>query len=68
MMEHGMGFGWVYTLIFVALAVWLVYQIVQRNSSRPDESVKTPLEILKERYARGEISKPEFDRMKDDLK
>ncbi|APF18964.1 Protein of unknown function DUF2078, membrane [Caldithrix abyssi DSM 13497] len=68
MMEHGMGFGWVYTLIFVALAVWLVYQIVQRNSSRPDESVKTPLEILKERYARGEISKSEFDRMKDDLK
>jgi putative membrane protein len=29
---------------------------------------ETPLEILKKRYARGDISKAEFEEMKEDLK
>ena len=44
--------------------VFLVKWIAQTSRSNPDKSA---LDILKGRYARGEISKEEFERMKADL-
>jgi putative membrane protein len=35
--------------------------------SNPEASGKNAMEILKERYARGEISREEYLRVKDDL-
>jgi putative membrane protein len=46
----------------VGLGVWLVLKVTGR-SSRGDGA----LSIARERYARGEISKEEFDRIKKDL-
>jgi putative membrane protein len=45
--------------------LFLVIYIVLRESKPARE--KTPLEILKERYARGEISEEEYRRMKEEL-
>lgn len=70
MMHYG-GYGGMYMwLFFLAIAVLVIYFIFKRDNSDdrrmilPDES---PLDILKKRYARGEITKEEYDRLKRDI-
>ncbi len=66
----GMGFGWIFMILFwglilvgiVALVRWFSDQSFARGSRG-----KTALEILQERYARGEIKKEEFEQMKRDI-
>ena len=67
----GWGFsivGWLFMIIFWVLiilgVVALIRYLGKSGSSRGD---KTPLDILKERYARGEIDKKEFEEKKKDL-
>ncbi len=60
-----MLFFWI---LLIAGAVWLLASgnrhVVQSNSGAP---VQTPLDILKVRYARGEITKEQYDQMRRDL-
>ena len=72
MMGFGMGFGFIFMLLFWGLIIWVVVAVARGtgqsggsdSASRPD----SPLEILKKRYARGEIKKKEFEERKKDLK
>ena len=68
----GMGFGWISMFLvwglvilgIVALIKWLMPQSPGDKSSRG----KTALEILQERYARGEIERDEYEQKKQDLR
>lgn len=62
----GMGvFFLVWALILAALVLLVRWLWVQgRPASRSEE---TPLEILKRRYARGEITREEFESVRRDL-
>lgn len=69
-----MGFGLIFMLLFwgllIAGAVWLVKAIfpgVQGGGSSFLKSSPSAGEILDQRYARGEIDREEYDRMKRDL-
>jgi putative membrane protein len=70
MMGYG-GFGGIFVwLILILIAGAIIYFIVNgskgtKNSA--DSTRETPIEILKRRYAGGEISKEEFDRLKRDI-
>ena len=73
------GFGMVMMVLFwVAIivgAVWLVMAVARGGQGRswsqtlpPGASAgETPLDILKARYAKGEITKDQFDQMRRDL-
>ena len=73
-MNHGwmgdgmMGFGWLLMLVFWgALAVGVVLVVRWFLSQQPRRRDEMPLEILKRRYAAGEISREEYERMRRDL-
>lgn len=60
-----MGFGWMFMILFWVLVIFIVVSLVKRTGSGEKETAE---EILKKRYARGEISKEEFERMKKDIR
>ena len=66
---NGFGLlGWVPMLLFWVLLILGVVALIRylgRSGQQPDG--KTPLEILKERYAKSEVDKKEFEQMKKDL-
>lgn len=67
MMMFGYGYGGMFMwLIFLIIIGLLIYFIVQNQKTKGPSS-KSPLDILKERYAKGEITKEDFDKMKKDL-
>jgi len=64
MMGIGMLFMVLFWVFVIAGVVYLIRWLMSQGlTSRPESS----LDILKKRYARGEISKEQFDEMKQDL-
>ena len=65
---HGYGGGmmWIFWILIVVALVWFVTFVTRRGGSPPGNE-NTALEILKERYAKGEIDREEFEQKKKDL-
>jgi uncharacterized membrane protein len=57
---------WLLLLVVVGVLVYFLVKASQTGGSRPAPP-ETPLDILKKRYARGEITKEQFDEIKKDL-
>ena len=66
---YGMGmFGGFWMLIFWAVFIVFIVWIVREVSGKKTDEKSKALDILKERYAKGEIDKKEFEEKKKDLK
>ena len=57
----GMGCGWLLGLIILILFIWLIIRVVGTGGRAAGSGGKSALDILKERYARGEIDKKEYE-------
>ena len=64
-MGFGVGFMWLFWILLIIVIVWIVKAAV--GSSTSSEPRKSAIDILKERYARGEIDKEEFEQKRNDL-
>lgn len=61
--------GWIAMLLFWGLAIVGIVAAARWLLSRGsgDSATESALDILKKRYARGEIAREEYERMKRDL-
>jgi putative membrane protein len=65
---HGYGGGmmWIFWILIIIALVWFVTFATRRGSGSPGNE-KSAQDILKERYARGEIEREEFEQKRKDL-
>ena len=67
--EYGMGGGMIFMALFwVVIIVGVIYLIkLLADKSRNGTQTESAEEILKKRFAKGEISQEEFEEIKKDL-
>lgn len=66
----GMGFGWIGMLLFWGLVIAGVYfaaRFALRGNAANCQK-DTPIDILNQRYAHGQITREEYERIKEDVK
>ena len=79
MMYYGFApFGWIFMLVFLCIIIGGIVALARGgfgkgfmcghdNGDYKHGISKSPLDILKERYAKGEIDKKEFEERKNNL-
>lgn len=68
----GMGIGGfflmaLFWIVVILLAVWLLSNLFPKNQTSPTTGAESAHDILRKRYARGEISKEEYEAIRHDL-
>jgi putative membrane protein len=68
------GFGWMFLMgifwvVVIGLVIWGI-SVLSHRTREPERTVThpdSPMEILKRRYAKGEIEREEYEAKKKDL-
>lgn len=55
-----MGLGWIIGLAALIVLIWVLIKFVGPGKNSPTKTNQSPLDILDERYAKGEIEKDEY--------
>lgn len=61
----GMGWGMWFIPILIILVIY--YLIKNNTQTKSNANTETPFDILKKRYAKGEITKEQFEEMKKNI-
>lgn len=68
-MTHAFGFGFGFlNIIFWIFIIYVFIRMFKNANYHENKFGKGAIDILKERYAKGEINKEQFETMKKDLK
>ena len=62
----GGGFMWIFWIILIAAIFWGA-KIMSSNKSNKTNNQNSALDILNDRYAKGEIEQTEFEQKRKDL-
>ena len=66
---NGLLWGILVLIPMIGLLFLIIYIIIRETGAqKPVQEGKTPMDILKERYAKGEITSEEFRTISEDLK
>ncbi len=63
-MGWGMGFGWILGIAALIVIIWLIVKAVNYSNRSQNDNDKSALDVLKKRFAEGEISREEYEEMK----
>ncbi len=63
----GMGIGWLFMLLFWLLAVVGIVALIKWFVASSNAGGSRALNTLKERYAKGDITREQFEQMKRDI-
>ena len=66
MIGFGGGFMWLFWLLLIVIVVWAVSAVAGRGGTTAEKQ-RSALDMLKERYAKGEIDQQEFEQKRKDL-
>ena len=66
-MWFGGGFMWIFWILLFVIIVWAVKASTGNSSDNKSNSEDGPIDILKKRYARGEIDEEEYKRRLKEL-
>ncbi len=62
---HLMGAHWIWWIIFLIVLIWIF--LIPKDIPGQRNQKDSPMDILKKRYAKGEITKEEYDEMRKNL-
>lgn len=63
---YGASITWLLFFVLLGIGIYLVFRLAKTRASVP-ETADTPLEILRKRYARGEINREQYEETKRNL-
>lgn len=68
-MFFGGGFMWIFWIILFVAIIWAVKAAMTGGNSNESNSSnsESPMELLRKRYANGEIDEEEFNRRRNEL-
>jgi len=65
---YGTGYTFIIPLAFGLIALGIYYLVTSSRTNRYSDRDGSSIEILKERYAKGEITREQFLKMQEELK